>query len=63
MMKKLKKIHDVQTKQKRGVERFLNQHLPFKRKFWIPMAGLEPARISSTDFESVVFAVPPHRHI
>ena len=59
----MKKIHDVQTKQKRGVERFLNQHLPFKRKFWIPMAGLEPARISSTDFESVVFAVPPHRHI
>ena len=28
----------------------------------VGMEGLEPPRIAPTDFESVVFAIPPHPH-
>ena len=33
------------------------------RLLFLPMAGLEPAQLSSPDFESGVSAIPPHRHV
>ncbi len=29
----------------------------------VPAVGLEPTRVSSTDFESVTSAIPSRRHI